>query len=93
MKTYGITFFKEQIAEMENYLVENEIELLMPRKINEEEERVPHSKFKSRVFYYERYISKVYAENKKHYETLMNEYKSFAEAKKLQMMKDKDLKL
>jgi hypothetical protein len=93
MKTYGVTFTKEQIAEMENFLVENEIELLMPRKINEEEERVPHSKFKSRVFYYERYIAKVYSENKKQFETLMSEYKTFYDNKKLQMLKEKDTKI
>jgi hypothetical protein len=93
MKTYGVTYTKEQIAEMENFLVENEIELLQPRKINEDEERVPHSKFKSRVFYYERYISKVYGENKRQYETLITEYKTFYDNKKIQMLKDKENKV
>ncbi len=93
MRTYGVTFSKEQISEMEEYLKDNEIELLKPRKINDEEDRVPHSKFKSRVFYYDRYISKVYGEIKKQQETLDSEFKQYMINKKAEIRKEKDQKL
>ena len=76
LKRYGITFTKEQIEEMESFLLKNDNELLESLGV-ENEEAVKHKPTSTRNFYYENYVRKVLGDNQKHFEELMKEYKAY----------------
>ena len=76
LKRYGITFTKEQIEEMESFLLKNDNELLEPLGV-QNDEVIKHKPSTTRKFYYESYVRKVLGDNQKHFEELMKEYKAF----------------
>ena len=76
LKRYGITFTKEQIEEMESFLLKNDNELLEPLGV-QNDEVIKHKPTTTRKFYYENYVRKVLGDNQKHFEELMKEYKAF----------------
>ena len=76
LKRYGITFTKEQIEEMESFLLKNDNELLEPLGV-QNDEVIKHKPTTTRKFYYESYVRKVLGDNQKHFEELMKEYKAF----------------
>ena len=76
LKRYGITFTKDQIAEMEAFLLKNGNELLEPLGVQNDELK-KHKPTTTRKFYYESYVRKVLSENQKHFDELMTEYKAF----------------
>ena len=76
LKRYGITFTKEQIDEMESFLLKNDNELLESLGV-QNDEVVKHKPTSTRKFYYESYVRKVLGDNEKHFEELMKEYKAF----------------
>ena len=77
LKRYGITFTKEQIAEMETFLLNNDNELLESLGVQNDEVVKHKSTTTTRKFYYESYVRKVLGDNQKHFEELMKEYKVF----------------
>jgi hypothetical protein len=81
LKAYGTPLTKSQLKDMESFLVDNDIELLQPLKINEDEDRVRHTQYKTRKFYYEAYLMKINNENKKHFKSLKKEFKLYLEQK------------
>ena len=76
LKRYGITFTKEQIDEMESFLLKNDNELLESLGV-QNDEVLKHKPTTTRKFYYESYVRKVLGDNEKHFEELMKEYKAF----------------
>ena len=76
LKRYGITFTKEQIEEMESFLLKNDNELLESLGVQNDEVK-KHKPTTTRKFYYESYVRKVLGDNQKHFEELMKEYKAF----------------
>ena len=76
LKRYGITFTKEQIDEMESFLLKNDNELLESLGV-QNDEVTKHKPTSTRKFYYESYVRKVLGDNQKHFEELMKEYKVF----------------
>lgn len=76
LKRYGIAFSKEQIEEMEKFLLENANELLESLGIKNDEPK-KHTPTTTRKFYYESYVRKVLGDNQKHYEDIMKEYRAF----------------
>ena len=83
VKSYGVSFSKEQINEMEKFLLENETDCLEPLKIDKETlSKKKHSQFTTRKFYYESYVRKVVMDNKKHYDSLMTDFKVFMDVYK-----------
>ena len=76
LKRYGITFTKEQIEEMESFLLKNDNELLESLGV-QNDEVAKHKPTTTRKFYYESYVRKVLGDNQKHFEELMKEYKAF----------------
>ena len=76
LKRYGITFTKEQIEEMEAFLLKNDNELLESLGV-QNDEVIKHKPTSTRKFYYESYVRKVLGDNQKHFEELMKEYKEF----------------
>ena len=76
LKRYGITFTKEQIEEMESFLLKNDNELLESLGVSNDEV-IKHRPTTTRKFYYESYVRKVLGDNEKHFEELMKEYKAF----------------
>ena len=81
LRTFGVSFTKDQISEMEKFFLENETEFLEPTKLNQDNDpenaRQKHSKYKSRRFYYESYVFKVTSDNKKHFDSLISDYEAF----------------
>ena len=76
LKRYGITFTKEQIDEMESFLLKNDNELLEGLGV-QNDEVAKHKPTTTRKFYYESYVRKVLGDNQKHFDELMKEYKVF----------------
>lgn len=76
LKRYGIAFTKEQIKEMESFLLKNDNELLESLGV-QNDEVIKHKQTTTRKFYYESYVRKVLEDNEKHFEELMKEYKAF----------------
>ena len=76
LKRYGITFTKEQLEEMESFLLKNDNELLEPLGV-QNDEVIKHKPTTTRKFYYESYVRKVLDDNQKHFEDLMKEYRAF----------------
>ena len=76
LKRYGISFTKEQIEEMESFLLKNDNELLQSLGVQNDEVR-KHKPTSTRKFYYESYVRKVLGDSQKHFEELMKEYKAF----------------
>ena len=76
LKRYGISFTKEQIEEMESFLLKNDNELLESLGVQNDEVK-KHKPTSTRKFYYESYVRKVLGDNQKHFEELMKEYKAF----------------
>ena len=76
LKRYGITFSKEQIEEMESFLLKNDNELLESLGVQNDEVK-KHKPTTTRKFYYESYVRKVLGDNQKHFDELMKEYKAF----------------
>ena len=76
LKRYGITFSKEQINEMEAFLLKNDNELLEGLGVQNDEVK-KHKPTTTRKFYYESYVRKVLGDNQKHFDELMKEYKAF----------------
>ena len=76
LKRYGITFSKEQIDELESFLLKNDNELLESLGVQNDEVK-KHKPTTTRKFYYESYVRKVLGDNQKHFEELMKEYKAF----------------
>ena len=76
LKRYGITFTKEQIDEMESFLLKNDNELLEGLGV-QNDEVAKHKPTTTRKFYYESYVRKVLGDNQKHFDELMREYKAF----------------
>jgi Ca2+-binding EF-hand superfamily protein len=76
LKRYGITFTKDQIAEMESFLLKNDNELLEGLGV-QNDEVAKHKPTTTRKFYYESYVRKVLDDNQKHFDELMKEYKQF----------------
>jgi Ca2+-binding EF-hand superfamily protein len=77
IKRYGITFTKEQIDEMEKFLLENENELLEPLGVNKNDEVIKPKPTTTRKFYYESYCRKVLGDNQEHFNSIMKDYKEF----------------
>lgn len=86
LKSFGVSFTKDQILEMEKFLLDNETEFLEPTKLNTKDEseslRQKHSVYKSRKFYYESYVYKVLSDNKKHFDGLIGDYKIYKQKQK-----------
>ena len=76
LKRYGITFTKEQIDEMEKFLVENDNELLESLGVKNDEPVKPKPTT-TRKFYYESYVRKVLGDDLNHFQGIMKEYKDF----------------
>ena len=76
LKRYGISFTKEQIEEMESFLLKNDNELLESLGVQNDEVK-KHKPTSTRKFYYESYVRKVLGDNQKHFDELMKEYKAF----------------
>ncbi len=76
LKRYGITFTKEQIDEMEKFLVENDNELLESLGVKNDEPVKPKPTT-TRKFYYESYVRKVLGDDLSHFQSIMKEYKDF----------------
>jgi hypothetical protein len=77
---------------MEKFIIENETEFLEPLKMNVDEGvREKHTQYKTRKFYYENYIRKVLGDNKKHFESLLNEYKAYAQEYKYNKQQEKEM--
>jgi hypothetical protein len=93
LKSYGTPFTKSQVKDMETFLVDNDIELLQPLKINEDEDRERHSQYKTRKFYYEAYLSKITNENKKHFEAIKEEFRTYLDNKRFEAKKEKEMKI
>jgi Ca2+-binding EF-hand superfamily protein len=78
IKSYGVSFSKEQILEMEKFLIENETDFLEPAKIDKETlTKKKHTQYTTRKFYYESYVRKVVMDNKKHFDSLIADFKMF----------------
>lgn len=81
VKSFGVSFSKDQIAEMEKFLLENETDFLEPLKIKEFVKQ-KHNQYTTRKFYYESYIRKVVLDNKKHFDSILADFRVFMEAYK-----------
>jgi Ca2+-binding EF-hand superfamily protein len=93
VKSFGVAFSKKQIAEMELFLKENETDFLEPMKINKEEvSREKFTQFTTRKFYYEAYVRKIVVDNKKHFDMLMSEFKTYMEDYKRKKQIEKETK-
>ena len=80
LKTYGATFSKNHISEMEKFLLENENELLNSMEVDKNElAKKKHTPTTTRKFFYEAYVRKVIGEDQKHFESLLQEFKIFTE--------------
>jgi Ca2+-binding EF-hand superfamily protein len=78
VKSYGVSFTKEEIAEMETFLKDNETEFLESLGINQTDfTKKEHKKTTTRKFYYEAYVRKCVLDNKKQFDLLMAEYQTF----------------
>ena len=77
LKRYGVCFSKENIDEMEKFLLENENELLEPIKMKGDERVEKNKNTISRKFYYENYVRKVLGDNQMHFDMLMKEFEEF----------------
>ena len=90
IKSYGITFTKEQIEEMEKFLLENDNEVFESLGTKNDEPVKHKPGMSNRKFYYESYVRKVLSDDEKHFDSIMKEYKSFyddyMETKKYQDM-------
>ena len=75
LKNFKDTYNKQQIAEFESFIYENENDFLEKNPNKEDEilgEKLkPH---KAKKFYYENYIRKVVSDNKKQMDSLMDEF-------------------
>jgi hypothetical protein len=92
MKSYGVSLTKEQIKEMERFLVENETDFLEPLKLKSDTDNRPkQNQYTTRKFYYESYVRKVVIDNKKHFQSLIAEYKFFLEEYKKQKELEKQI--
>ncbi len=76
LRRYGITFSKDQIDEMEKFLVENDNELLESLGVKNDEVVKPKATT-TRKFYYESYVRKVMGDDLEHFQSIMKEYKDF----------------
>ena len=76
LRRYGITFSKDQIDEMEKFLVENDNELLESLGVKNDEPVKPKPTT-TRKFYYESYVRKVMGDDLEHFQSIMKEYKDF----------------
>ena len=77
IKSYGITFTKEQIEEMEKFLLENDNEVFESLGTKNDEPIKHKPGMTTRKFYYENYVRKVLSDDEKHFDSIMKEYKSF----------------
>lgn len=77
---------------MNDFVIKNEVEFLDMQKVDPTAEqndgKSTKPQYKSRKFYYERYIQHVQNENKKHFDNLMQEFKAFSEIKENRDVKD-----
>lgn len=88
IKSYGVSFTKDQISEMEKFLVENETSFLEPLKVKEYQ-RQKQNQYTTRKFYYESYVRSVTSDNKKHFDLLLADFRIYMEAYKKQKELDK----
>ena len=77
IKSYGITFTKEQIEEMEKFLLENDNEVFESLGTKNDEPVKHKPGMSNRKFYYESYVRKVLSDDEKHFDSILKEYKSF----------------
>ncbi len=90
IKSYGVSFSKKQIEEMEDFLKENETDFFEPLKIDKDSgQKKKHNQYTTRNFYYESYIRKVVLDNKKHYDEMREEFRIFMEAFKETLKQNK----
>jgi hypothetical protein len=75
---------------MNDFVMKNEVEFLDNQKIepNADDTKSAKTQFRTRNFYYERYISKVTSEHNRHFESLYLEFKAYAEDKNNRNVKD-----
>jgi len=76
---------------MNDFIEQNEVSFLEMSKVDpqaDQDGKQTKSQYKSRKFYYEKYILKVINDNKKHFDSLMSEYREFAEKKENRDVKD-----
>lgn len=69
---------------MNDFIEQHEVEFLDMSKVDPQADndgKQTKSQYKSRKFYYERYCLKVLNDNKKHFDSLMSEFKTFSEQK------------
>lgn len=78
LKNFKDTYNKLQIKEFDDFVKDNENDFL-DKNPNKEDEIMGEKvkPLKSRKFYYENYIRKVLADNKKHWDSLMEEFYLF----------------
>lgn len=88
VKSYGVSFTKDQIAEMEKFLCENETDFLEPLKVKEYQ-RQKQNQYTTRKFYYESYVRKVVMDNKKHFDSLIGDFRIYMEVYKKQKEMDR----
>jgi Ca2+-binding EF-hand superfamily protein len=94
VKSYGVSFSKDQILEMEKFLLENETDFLEPLKFDKElYVKKKHSQFTTRKFFYESYVRKVVWDNKKHFDALIADYKIFMDIYKQEKEQQKQEKV
>jgi len=86
-----ISFSKSHIKDMNDFIEQNEVQFLDMSKVDptaDQDGKQTKSQYKSRKFYYEKYITKVMNDNKKHFDSLMGEFREFADRKENRDVKD-----
>ncbi len=85
----SISFTKSQIKDMNDFIEQHGVEFLeKPKVVSQEDQKQTRPQYKSKKFYYEKYITKVITDNKKHFDSLMTEYKIYSEIKENRDVKD-----
>jgi Ca2+-binding EF-hand superfamily protein len=90
LKSYGVSFNKKQIKDLEDFLKENESDFFDPLKIDKEtSQKKKHNQYTTRNFYYESYVRKVVMDNKSHFDELKEEFRIFIDAFKETLKQNK----
>ncbi len=72
-KNFGVNFSKDNIKEMENFLLENENDLLDPLPIVDDIQK-KHDQYTTRRFFYENYVRKVEESNRNKFKGIMSKF-------------------
>ncbi|MCQ2817145.1 MAG: hypothetical protein MJ252_07760 [archaeon] len=77
LKTYGDPFSKDQREDMDKFVKDNESDLVDLPRVNNDDNDNKAKTTTQRKFYYENYVKKVFEDNERHFQDLMEEYEAY----------------